>query len=100
MKDGKLQLAQFTTIGLTPEKNYEVVYSGGHERSIMGAMYGFWQGAAVASDQFERMARKGEIKTADFRVLWKSEPFPVESWVLSKRIAPELRERVRNCTYN
>lgn len=92
--------AYFPTIGLVPDKNYQVMYSGGHERSIMGTQYGFWKAAAVASDQFERMVKKGEIKSADFRVLWKSEPFPVESWVLSKRIAPELRERVRNCTYS
>lgn len=91
--------AYFPGLGLIPENNYEVVYSGGHERSIMGTMYGFWQGAAVASDQFERMARKGEIKASDFRVLWKSEPFPVESWVLSKRVTAQLRERVRQCTY-
>lgn len=92
--------AYFPTIGLVPDKNYQVMYSGGHERSIMGTQYGFWKAAAVASDQFERMVKKGEIKAGDFRVLWKSEPFPVESWVLSKRIAPELRERVRSCTYN
>lgn len=92
--------AYFPTIGLAPDKNYEVMYSGGHERSVMGTQYGFWKAAAVASDQFERMVKKGEIKAGDFRVLWKSEPFPVESWVLSKRVAPELRERVRDCTYN
>lgn len=91
--------AYFPTIGLTPDQNYQVVYSGGHERSIMGTHYGFWQAAAIASDQFERMAKKGEIKTSDFRVLWKSETFPVESWVLSKQVAPEVRERVRQCTY-
>ena len=92
--------AHFPSLGLVPEQGYQVIYSGGHERSIMGTQYGFWQGAAVASDQFERMAKKGEIKAADFRTLWKSEPFPVESWVLSKRVTPEVRERVRQCTYS
>ena len=92
--------AYFPTIGLVPDNNYQVMYSGGHERSIMGTQHGFWKAAAVASDQFERMVKKGEIKSGDFRVLWKSEPFPVESCVLSRWIAPELRERVRNCTYN
>jgi phosphonate transport system substrate-binding protein len=91
--------AYFPTLGLVPEHNYEVVFSGGHERSIMGLQHGFWQGAAVASDQFERMAKKGEIKAKDFRVLWKSEPFPVESWVLSRQVAPEVAARVRQCTY-
>ncbi len=91
--------AYFPTIGLLPDNNYKVAYSGGHERSIIGTQYGFWDAAAVASDQFERMAKKGEIRADDFRVIWKSEPFPVESWVLNKQMAPELRERIRNCTY-
>ena len=92
--------AYFPTIGLMPDSNYKVTYSGGHERSIIGTQYGFWDAAAVASDQFERMAKKGEIRADDFRVVWKSEPFPVESWVLNKQMAPELRERIRNCTYS
>ncbi len=73
--------AYFPTIGLLPDTNYKVMYSGGHERSIVGTQFGFWDAAAVASDQFERMARKKEIRADDFRVIWKSEPFPVESWV-------------------
>ena len=47
--------ALFPALGLTPEKNYEVVFSNGHERSVMGVMHGFWDGAAVASDLYGRM---------------------------------------------
>lgn len=90
--------ALFPGLGLVPDHHYEVVYSGGHERSIVGTLHGFWQAAAIASDQFDRMAKKGEIKAADFRTLWKSEPYPVESWVLHRGVAPDLRERVRHCT--
>ncbi|NRF65479.1 PhnD/SsuA/transferrin family substrate-binding protein [Aquincola sp. S2] len=91
--------ALFPAIGLVPERDYEVVYSGNHERSIVGTFYGFWKGAAVASDQFERMVRKGEIKPQDFRVLWASEPFPVEAMVMSRQLAPDVQQRVRQCTY-
>jgi phosphate/phosphite/phosphonate ABC transporter binding protein len=92
--------AYFPSIGLLPGRNYEVVYSGGHERSIVGARHGFWQGAAVASDQLERMVSKGEIDEGTFRVLWKSDPFPVESWVLSNAVPAAQRERVRKCTHS
>ena len=92
--------ALFPPIGLVPDKNYQVVYSGSHERSILGVGYGFWKAAAVAGDQFDRMARKGEVRAADYRVLWSSEPFPVEALVLSRRVDPAVAQRVRQCTYD
>jgi phosphonate transport system substrate-binding protein len=92
--------ALFPALGLVPDHHYEVTYSGGHERSIVGTLHGFWQAAAIASDQFDRMAKKGEIKAADFRTLWKSEPYPVESWVLHRSVSGDVRERVRQCTYS
>jgi phosphate/phosphite/phosphonate ABC transporter binding protein len=91
--------AYFPSIGLIPEKNYEVVYSGNHERSIMGTYYGFWKGGAIASDQFDRMVKKKEIQAQDFRVLWTSEPFPVEALVMSRQVPAEVQQKVRQCTY-
>lgn len=91
--------ALFPGIGLNPEKNYEVVFSKGHERSIMGTMYGFWDGAAVASDLYARMLVKEEIKPNDFRVIWESRPFITESWAMSKSLKPELQTKIRECTY-
>lgn len=91
--------AYFPSLGLVPDKDYEVAYSKGHERSIVGLNYGFWSGAAVASDQFDRMVAKGEIKASSFRVLWASEPFPASAFVFSSRVAQPLRERVAKCTY-
>ncbi len=91
--------ALFPALGLIPEKNYTVLFSKGHERSIMGTLYGFWEGAAVASDLYQRMVVKKEIKPEDFRVLWESRPFMTESWVLANSVAPETQAQLRRCTY-
>jgi phosphate/phosphite/phosphonate ABC transporter binding protein len=90
--------AYFPALGLEPDKSYTVVFSKGHERSIIGTQYGFWEGAAIASDQFERMAKKGEIRRSDFRVLWSSEAFPASAWVMASSLPQAMRERVRQCT--
>jgi phosphonate transport system substrate-binding protein len=92
--------ALFPAIGLTPEQNYQVVFSKGHERSVMGTYYGFWQGAAVASDLYQRMLVKEEIKAEDIRVLWESPPFITESWVLSNTLSAEKQSQLRQCTYD
>lgn len=90
--------AYFPALGLVPETGYQVVFSQGHERSIIGTQYGFWDAAAVASDQFERMARKGQIRRSDFRVLWSSDTFPASAWVMSGKLASETQAALRRCT--
>jgi phosphonate transport system substrate-binding protein len=92
--------ALFPALGLTPEKNYEVVFSNGHERSVMGIMHGFWDGAAVASDLYQRMVVKGDVRASSIRTVWESPPFMTESWIMTKDVSPEVAARVRKCSYN
>jgi phosphonate transport system substrate-binding protein len=91
--------ALFPALGLTPEKNYEVVFSTGHERSVIGLSSGFWDGAAVASDLFQRMVLKGDVKASDFRIIWSSAPFMTETWMMGISVSPALRDRVQKCSY-
>lgn len=91
--------ALFPALGLTPEKNYDVVFSNGHERSVMGIMHGFWDGAAVASDLYQRMVVKGDVRASSIRTIWESPPFMTESWIMTKDVAPEVAARVRKCSY-
>jgi phosphate/phosphite/phosphonate ABC transporter binding protein len=92
--------ALFPALGLVPEKNYEVVFSNGHERSAMGVMHGFYDGAAVASDLFQRMVVKGDVRASSIRTVWESPPFMTESWIMGKDVAPEVQARVRKCSYS
>jgi len=91
--------AFFPQVGLTAEKNYEVVYSKGHERSIVGLQNGFWDAGAIASDQLERMVAKSEIRASDFRVLWESAPFPASAFVFGSQVPKAVQERVAQCSY-
>lgn len=92
--------ALFPALGLVPEKNYEVVFSGGHERSVMGVMHGFYDGAAVASDLFQRMVVKGDVRMSSVRVVWESPPFMTESWIMTKDVPADVQSRVRSCTFS
>lgn len=92
--------ALFPALGLTPEKDYEVVFSNGHERSVIGVMHGFYPAAAVASDLYQRMIVKGEVKGSSIRTLWESPPFMTETWTMSKDVSPELQARVKKCSYS
>lgn len=92
--------ALFPAIGLVPGKDYEVVFSNGHERSVTGVMYGFYPAAAVASDLYQRMVVKGDVKGSSIRTLWESPPFMTETWTLGKDVPPDVQARVKKCSYS
>lgn len=92
--------ALFPAIGLVPDQNYEVVFSNGHERSVTGVMHGFYPAAAVASDLYQRMVLKGDVKGSSIRTLWESPPFMTETWTLGKDVSADLQNRVKKCSYS
>ncbi len=92
--------ALFPALGLQPDQNYEVVFSNGHERSVTGVMHGFYPAAAVASDLYQRMVLKGDVKGSSIRTLWESPPFMTETWTLGKEVSPDLQARVKKCSYS
>ncbi|MFN4121187.1 PhnD/SsuA/transferrin family substrate-binding protein [Acidovorax sp.] len=92
--------ALFPALGLNPDKNYEVVFSNGHERSVTGVMHGFYPAAAVASDLYQRMVLKGDVKGSSIRTLWESPPFMTETWTMGKDVSADLQNRVKRCSYS
>lgn len=92
--------AFFPDLGLTPETDYRVVFSGGHDRSVMGVNSGDYDAAPVASDVFRRMIARGQVRADAFRVIWESPPFPTSSFALSHDLNPALAQRIRQCFFD
>ncbi len=92
--------ALFPAEGVTPEKDYTVVFSGKHDSSILGVMKGDYDAAPVASDVFERMAKRGQIKESDFRIVYRSKKFPTSSFAHAHDLAPELADKIVSCFYD
>ena len=92
--------ALFPALGLVPDKDYKVLYSGKHDNSVMGVNSGDYDAAPVASDVFKRMAERGQVKEADFRVIWKSQTFPTSSFAYAHDLEPKLRDTMLKCFYD
>lgn len=93
-------MALFPKEGVTPGKDYNILFSGKHDQSVMGVNSGDYDGAAVASDVFERMARRGQVKEEDFRVIYRSEKFPTSSFAYSHDLEPAFRDKMLKCFYD
>jgi len=90
----------FPDLGLKPDDDYKPLMSGGHDKSVLGVNSGDYDMAAVASDVFERMATRGTIKAADFRIIYKSPVFPTSSFAHAHDLKPELADKLKECFYS
>ncbi|CUB02738.1 phosphate/phosphite/phosphonate ABC transporter substrate-binding protein [Marinomonas fungiae] len=87
--------ALFPYIGITPDKDYQVKYSGKHDQSIMGVLAGDYDAAPVASDVFNRMVEGGRIKQDDFRIIYKSPKFPTSAFGYAHDLHPDLVAKIK-----
>ena len=92
-------LALFPAQGLVPDKDYKPVFSGKHDQSVLGVNSGDYDAAAVASDVFKRMIERGQVKEADFRIIYRSQKFPTSSFAYAHDLDPKLVDKMLTCFY-
>lgn len=92
--------ALFPAEGVTPDKDYKVLYSGKHDNSISGVANGDYDAAAVADDVLIRMIQRGVVKEGDLRIIYKSRPFPAGSLAVAHDLDPSLRKLIEDCTFS
>ncbi len=90
----------FPPEGIVPDKDYKVLFSGGHGQSVKGVESGDYDAAPVASDVYTRMASRGEIKEGEFRIIYRSPLFPTSSFAYAHDLAPELASKLTKCFYD
>lgn len=92
--------ALFPALGVTPDEDYEVVYSGSHDQSMLGVVAGDYDAAPVASEVVDRMAERGLYDPADVRMIWESDPFPTTSFTVAHDLDPALAEKIKEAFFS
>lgn len=87
--------ALFKSMGVTPDVDYKVQYSGKHDNSILGVANKDYDAAPVASSVLDRMIDKGVVKGEDLRIIWESKLFPTTSYGFAHNLHPDLQEKIR-----
>ena len=93
-------LVLFPKEGLKPDGDYKPVFSGGHDKTVLGVRAGDYDGGPVASDVYSRMVVRNTVKDDDFRIIYKSEVFPTSSFAYAHDLKPELAEKMKKCFYD
>ena len=85
----------FSAMGVKPGVDYEVLYSGKHDNSIMGVVNKDYDAAPVANNVVDRMRERGMFKKDDIRVVYESRPFPRTAFGVAYDLTPELQAKIK-----
>ncbi|MCX7560743.1 phosphate/phosphite/phosphonate ABC transporter substrate-binding protein [Sulfitobacter sp. F26204] len=85
---------------LLPERDFEPVYSGKHDNSILGVANKDYPAASIANSVKTRMISRDVIKEEDVKVIYKSQTFPTTGFGTAHNLTPELKEKIRNAFFN
>jgi len=93
-------LALFPKEGVTPGKDYNIVFSGKHDQSLAGVLKGDYEAAPITSDIFDRWVMRGQMKADDVRIIYRSGTFPTSAFAHSHDLAPALSEKIKKCFFD
>lgn len=92
--------ALFPDLGVVPDEDYEVTYSGSHDQSMLGVVAGDYDAAPVASEVVDRMAERGLYDPEEVKIVWESPAFPTTSYTHAHNLDPELVEKIKEAFFS
>ncbi|RCJ21668.1 phosphonate ABC transporter substrate-binding protein [Nostoc sp. ATCC 43529] len=91
-----MPLATFKKLGIDYKRDfYQVIYTGSHNKSLNALEDGIVDAAATNISSYFKQQKTGKLTPENSRVVWQSAPilnFPI---VVSKKLPPELIQRLK-----
>ena len=85
---------------MIPDRDFEPVFSGKHDNSILGVANKDYPAASIANSVKFRMISRDVIKEEDVVTIYKSQTFPTTGFGVVYNLKPELQEKIRNAFFN
>lgn len=82
--------------GLTAGTDFEPVFSGKHDNSILGVANKDYPAAAIANSVMAQMIERDLIKPDQVISIYKSETFPTTGYGVVHNLTPELQDKIRD----
>ena len=85
---------------MIPDRDFEPVFSGKHDNSIMGVANQDYPAASIANSVLARMISRGELKADDVISIYKSQTFPTTGFGTVYNLTPELHEKIQEAFFS
>lgn len=84
---------------LIAKRDYEPVFSGKHDNSVLGVANKDYEAAAIANEVMVRMFERKVVDKAKIRTIYKSETFPTTSYGMAHNLAPDLQAKIKEAFF-
>lgn len=85
---------------MLPERDFEPVFSGKHDNSILGVANKDYPAASIANSVLARMIERGVVSEDQLVSIYKSQTFPTTGYGVVYNLKPELQEKIKNAFFN
>src|SRR5450631_3824995 len=80
---------------LVAKRDYEPVFSGKHDNSVLGVANKDYDSAAIANEVMHRMVERKVVDPAKIRTIYKSDTFPTTGYGVAHNLDPKLVEKIK-----
>ena len=81
-------------------QDYEPVFSGSHDTSIIGVANKDYPAAAIANSVKARMIERDVVEEDQLKVIYTSQTFPTTGYGVVYNLAPELQEKIKEAFFS
>jgi phosphonate transport system substrate-binding protein len=81
-------------------KDFEPVFSGKHDNSILGVANKDYPAAAIANSVMRRMLERNVVKPEQIKSIYKSQTFPTTGYGVVYNLKPELQAKIREAFFS
>jgi phosphonate transport system substrate-binding protein len=85
---------------MLPERDFEPVFSGKHDNSIMGVANKDYMAASIANSVLSRMIARGALDADDVISIYKSQTFPTTGFGTVYNLPPELQATIQDAFFS
>ena len=84
---------------MVPDQDFEPVFSGKHDNSILGVANKDYQAAAIANSVLNRMLQRDVVSDEQIVSVYKSQTFPTTGYGIAHNLKPELQEQIQEAFF-
>jgi len=86
--------------GMVAGTDFEAVFSGSHDTSILGVANNDYPAAAIANSVKARMIEREVVTDDQLKVLYTSQTFPTTGYGVVYNLTPELQEKIQEAFFS
>jgi phosphonate transport system substrate-binding protein len=86
--------------GMQANVDFDPVFSGSHDTSIIGVANKDYPAAAIANEVMFRMFERGVVDKDQIKTVYQSQTFPTTGYGVVYNLTPELQEKIREAFFS